>query len=189
MFQRTHVPCTAANTAAKRCCCVHDSCVLLQNGLQLCVYMCTARLATACCSSIFSSWPVGLCCTIVSYAGFGYLVGFTLLLNYLAFLALKFYSGQQARASVSTNMIVSATKSLHCAELLTLGQKWGAEHGRASYCSAMLSLDDADGRFLAVTEGWRCSKLRQQAMPAVADLSIGMSCQELHTMSSSGAAC
>jgi hypothetical protein len=34
-------------------------------------------------------------------AGFGFLVGFTLLLNFFAFLALKYYSGQQARASVS----------------------------------------------------------------------------------------
>jgi hypothetical protein len=34
-------------------------------------------------------------------AGFCFLVGFTLLLNFFAFLALKYYSGQQARASVS----------------------------------------------------------------------------------------
>ncbi|WIA20601.1 hypothetical protein OEZ85_004985 [Tetradesmus obliquus] len=34
------------------------------------------------------------------WAGFGFLVGFTVLLNFFAFLALKYYSGQQARASV-----------------------------------------------------------------------------------------
>eukprot|EP00878_Enallax_costatus_P047499 GHUV01058290.1.p1 GENE.GHUV01058290.1~~GHUV01058290.1.p1 ORF type:complete len:113 (-),score=19.55 GHUV01058290.1:18-356(-) len=36
------------------------------------------------------------------WAGVGYLIGFTLLMNVLAFLALKYYSGQQQRASVST---------------------------------------------------------------------------------------
>lgn len=37
----------------------------------------------------------------VPFAGFGYLVGFTLVTNYMAYLALKYYSGQQDRASVS----------------------------------------------------------------------------------------
>jgi hypothetical protein len=34
------------------------------------------------------------------WAGIGYLLGFTLLVNFLAHLALKYYSGQQQRASV-----------------------------------------------------------------------------------------
>jgi hypothetical protein len=38
-------------------------------------------------------------------AGAGFLVGFTLLLNFFAFLALKYYSGQQARASVSAWLV------------------------------------------------------------------------------------
>jgi hypothetical protein len=33
--------------------------------------------------------------------GVAYMLAFTLLMNYFAYLALKFYSGQQPRASVS----------------------------------------------------------------------------------------
>ena len=40
--------------------------------------------------------PSGCC-----FAGVAYVIAFTILMNYLAYLALKFYSGQQPRASVS----------------------------------------------------------------------------------------
>jgi hypothetical protein len=44
---------------------------------------------------------------VICCAGFGYLVGFTLLFNFMAFLALEYYSGQQTRASVSLQGISS----------------------------------------------------------------------------------
>jgi hypothetical protein len=50
-----------------------------------------------------------VCC-----AGFGFLVGFTVLLNFFAFLALKYYSGQQARASVSCMAPQAQHSAVYC---------------------------------------------------------------------------
>lgn len=53
-------------------------------------YMCVCLL-----TEWFCRW-----CGVLRHAGVGYVTAFTLLMNYLSYLALKFYSGQQPRASV-----------------------------------------------------------------------------------------
>lgn len=48
--------------------------------------------------------PTRPCCACVLWllsAGVAYTLAFTLLMNYFSYLALKYYSGQQPRASVS----------------------------------------------------------------------------------------
>jgi len=45
--------------------------------------------------------PMLLCVVLCCAAGVAYVVAFAVLMNFLAYLALKFYSGQQPRASVS----------------------------------------------------------------------------------------
>jgi hypothetical protein len=42
-------------------------------------------------------------CVVVPCAGVAYVVAFAVVMNYFAYLALKFYSGQQPRASVSSS--------------------------------------------------------------------------------------
>jgi hypothetical protein len=57
-------------------------------------HACCVRLRLACACA----WPAR---ALAARAGVAYVAAFTLLMNVLAYLALKFYSGQQPRASVS----------------------------------------------------------------------------------------